>query len=216
MKQRKCSSENNQDHLNFDVLKENLEMLRIRMLQSDKNIEAKHSIIKEFISDFIQHELEKGNDKDAILSLLKSICYVDMLVPVRIHNWCFEEFQRIVSEQAMSARDSPPLLPLCTERPRPLFCKENVYHALLLAHVCSQDEEKLQSFFTKNHHMFEEISVSKDPSVSHDETKIEKYVIARKDNVLFVGFQGECDLDVWLDKASSFNEGMVKFWCRCK
>ena len=162
--------------------------------------------MKEFISRFIQQSIKSEESCENIRKSLEEICLVDMLVPLKLHDWCFAEFEKRSSEfSAISITDIQCADPNL-DKILPLFSKENVYHAILLSSVVFlHDTQNYQSFFKKNPHTFDEVSMS---DGSQKENKlIERYLIARKGKTLFVAFCGEAELSSWQDKYKSLDEG---------
>ena len=188
-----------------DVDLKELEYLRRSLLQSDENIDAKHSLIKEFISRFIKNAIETGKEKEQVQSSLEQICFVKMLVPPKLQDWCFQELEKIFSEcinPSISPLQEPDSDACSTES---LFTKDNVYHSVLLSSVvCTHNAQNYQTFFTKFPHGFDELSVS--VNSQKEEFAIEQYIIALKHKTMFVAFHGESDLKEW-HKYNSFNEG---------
>ena len=190
-------------------LKEELVILRKSILRSDENLDAKHNLIKEFITRFIKNSIETGVAESEIEAFLKLLCYEEALVPSKLHEWCFNEFVKFCSKLQVPELAIPSL---DTETPatKPLFSKDNVYHAMLLCNmVYSTDVRKYESFLSHHPHLLEEVCMSENPSKDQDDEGVERYTIARKDKVIFVAFCGEPILQEWQDKYSTFNEGKV-------
>ncbi len=193
-------------------LKKGIEFLRKSLLESDENVDVKHTLIKEIISRFIRQSLESGDSSavDDVRKCLEEICLVDMLVPQKLHDWCFAEVEKhdFNKHTATSTKAQQCDIDDPSDKTLPLFSKENVYHAILLSCVVHlHDAQTYQSFFTKNQHAFDELSMSDD---SQDANKvIERYLIARKDKTFFVAFCGEAQLSSWQEKYVSLDEGMA-------
>lgn len=180
--------------------------------QSDDNLEAKHSLIKEALEAFIKTSLETGSKQLSIESHLKALCYDDMLVPRKLHDWCFQKLNTLCQQRqkepsslaaALKTTSSP-------QKPEPpsLFSKEVVYHATLLCGaVESCNDSNYEQYLSRQStgHSFEEFSVSG----THAEGKktITRCIIAKKKKLLYVAFRGEPSLREWCQKYHSFREG---------
>ncbi len=187
----------------FQQLKQDLQFLQKSLLQSDEYIDEKYLLVKEAISKFVCQSLESGEQKESLHAKLEELCFVDIMVPQKLHNWCFINLDAQTKDPvSQSAGDET-----ATNDPSPLFVKENVYHALLLANIASVIGSHIDhSFFTKNLHAFDEVSISTEDSKA-DNKDLKRYIIARKGKIFFVAFCGEPNLLFWQHEYSSLDEG---------
>lgn len=186
----------------FIQLKQELELLRKSLLQSDENVDAKQSLIKEFVSRFIRNSLESGQQISSIRSSLKTLCMKDMLIPQNLQQWCFAELSKQYQIHQLSIPTTAEDQDVSNSGPPPLFSKSNVYHALYVSTaVASYNSYKYESYFQKQPHEFEEVSMS------DSESKIDRYLLARKDKTLFVAFNGEPNLSSWQQKYQTLDQG---------
>ena len=160
------------------------------------------SLKKPFPNLFVSH-LNLENKRRAYDAKLEELCFVDIMVPQKLHNWCFINLDAQTKDPvSQSAGDET-----ATNDPSPLFVKENVYHALLLANIASVIGSHIDhSFFTKNLHAFDEVSISTEDSKA-DNKDLKRYIIARKGKIFFVAFCGEPNLLFWQHEYSSLDEG---------
>lgn len=191
-----------------------LEFFNRRLSQSDENLDEKYTLIKEGITLFVRSSLESGNTYESIREILSSLCTVDMLIPSKLNDWCFDELDKLSkkrSSETINADLASSVDNAATQTTVPeLFSKDNIHHAILLCTVVAQyDSKNYLSYFRKNKHAFDEVSMSiKDTEYNEN---IEEYIIARKKNTLFVAFNGEPSLSSWQGKYSSLEEGMYKY-----
>lgn len=182
----------------FEDLKFCLTKLRKSWLLSDENIEAKHEILKEQVLEFIRSEVDNNKDKSIVKQKLESLCWEERLIPQKLHSWCFEHCDSLFLE-VKPLSDKNPIQDYVVSPS--LLTKDNVYHAMLLADcVGSCSSEQSSKFFLKNPHKFEHVSITSENS--HNE-EMERYLLAKKDNVLFAAFRGVPDLAQWQQKYSS-------------
>ena len=198
----------------LSALKNELPVIQRRIYQSDENLEAKYSIIRESVQHYLKCSLENRASQMELVTVLKSLCYEELLVPTRLHDWCFAKLKELCDlldkETHSSPRHASGVTPKEPVVP-PLFCKEVVYHAALLCDVINQSNAQDYPRFLKKQsmgHYFEEISVS---NPSSDDIITEKYVIAKHDKTLYIAFCGEPYLSDWRCNYTSFEEGTYMY-----
>lgn len=164
--------------------------------------EAKATLIKGNIQQFIETGLRAGASKDDVKKVLSEMYSSDVLINGDIYEWALSEVsttaQAVCLQQTSGPSDEKEKLP-------PLFCKETVYHASLCCYAVSTcDANTYQKFFSKDfpNHNLEEASLSR----SRDRERVDRYLIARHDKTYYVAFQSEPLLAQW-PKFTSFQEG---------
>lgn len=201
-------------------LKQELEFFNKRLAQSDENVEEKYTLMKEGIAQFIRLSLESGEAYETIHKNLSTLCIVDILIPSKLQDWCFNELDKLskressipieATDNSVSGNTSP--VSGNTSPVPELFSKDNIYHAIILCTALFlHDSQSYLSYFKKTKHSFNELSMSIKDSKSENE-KIETYIIARKANTLFVAFNGEPFLSSWKKKYSTLEEGMYNVY----
>lgn len=195
----------------FKEFKERMLVIRNGILQSDENREAKYEVAKEFISFYIS----RFNGKyEGLKKQLQKLCHEEFVIPTKLHDWSFQEAERIMSSTTTSLDplESPPKS-LESSAPQ-LFSKDNVYHCILLCRmVLFCNEKKYVSFLSHERHEFQNVSLSLGEKSHGSSNRIEKYAIAERGNVLYVAFLGEKNIYGWQEKYTTFNEGkfLLKF-----
>ena len=165
--------------------------------------EAKATLIKGNIQQFIETGLRAGASKDDVKKVLSELYSSDVLISGDIFEWALSEVsttaQAVCLQQTSNPSDEKEKLP-------PLFCKETLYHASLCCYAVSTcDANTYQTFFNKDfpNHSLEEVSLSR----SRDREQVDRYLIARHDKTYYVAFQSEPLIAQW-PKFTSFQEGM--------
>ena len=165
--------------------------------------EAKATLTKGKVRQFIETSLRAGASKDDVKKVLSEIYSSDVLISGDIFEWALSEVnttaQATCLQQTSSPSDEKEKLP-------PLFCKETLYHASLCCYAVSTcDANTYQKFFNKDfpNHSLEEASLSR----SRDREQVDRYLIARHDKTYYVAFQSEPLIAQW-PKFTSFQEGM--------
>ena len=165
--------------------------------------EAKATLTKGKVRQFIETSLRAGASKDDVKKVLSEIYSSDVLISGDIFEWALSEVsitaQAACLQQTSSPSDEKEKLP-------PLFCKETLYHAsLCCCAVSTCDANTYQKFFNKDfpNHSLEEASLSR----SQDREQVDRYLIARHDKTYYVAFQSEPLIAQW-PKFTSFQEGV--------
>lgn len=185
----------------FKEFKDKMLVIRSGIFQSDENLDAKYEVAKEFITFYISRFT--GSLEELKVQLQK-LCHEEFIIPTKLQDWSFQEAERIMDiaatpDDPLTSSESPPK---SLDSPAPLFNKDNVYHCMLLCRmVLFCDGKKYESFLSNERHGFQNVSLSLDGN------HIERYAIARKDQVLYVAFLGEKNIYAWQDKYTTFNEG---------
>ena len=184
-------------------LKDELQVIRSSLFQSDDNLDAKYGLVKEFITRYIKRSLDSTTP---IEDQLKKLCFEEFLIPTKLHQWCLFEVKKLRDElqaQFTTKHESPPT---SIEVVTPLFCKETMFHALLLIKVAQKCTAKsYESFLLHEFHDFDEVSLS----LENSGRSIERYAIAKRGKVLYIAFCGEHKISSWQDKYSTINEGKL-------
>lgn len=185
-------------------LKSEISILRRSILQSDDNVDAKHTLMKEFIISFFKNQFEGSVPKEQLLELLNKLCYDEMIIPPNLYSWSFAMLDKITQKAAISVATYEAAAPLQLKKK---FSDAIVHHCLILCCLLTLDDYK--KFLDRSGHDFDELSVSLHP----EDSKLERCVIAKreKDKELYIAFLGEPDLQVW-QKSRFISEGTY-FYC---
>ena len=187
-------------------LKDEMMIIRTSLFQSDVNREAKYDIAKEVITRYIRRSM--ATRSVSVEEQLKKLCFEDFVIPSNLHQWCFREMKKIRDEMNIDSTSVSESPPTSISVVPPLFCKETVYHALLLTKLVQTCNAKnYESFLVHESHGFDEISLSiESPDRSNC---IERYAIAKRGMVLYAAFLGERNISDWQDKYNTINEGQL-------
>ena len=106
------------------------------------------------------------------------------------------------TESVITSEHTPNQTPQATD---PLFSKDTLYHASLCCQVVSTStagdfRERMQQM---SGHMIEEASMS----ISETKENVDRYLIAKQKNTVYVAFQSEPTLSMWMQKYGSFSAG---------
>lgn len=93
------------------------------------------------------------------------------------------------------------------QQPPSLFSPDTLYHASLCSLAISEyrDEESIHRFFGESHHKLCEVSVCQENSSE----KLDRYLIARNGDIIYIAFRSEAKLSQWLKKYNTFQIGTL-------
>ena len=163
--------------------------------------------IKESIEHYIETTLKAGSVKpDDLQAEMHSLCHRDLLVPTSIRSWVLEQVKEIKKRLSGTVA-----LPESPSQPEPvaepeLFCKDTLYHASICCHVSSScTPENFKGFLNQQllGHSLEQVSMS----IPQDSENVDGYLIAKRENTVYVAFQSDPTLSLWLKKHASFEDG---------
>ena len=182
-----------------------LSLLHKRVLQSDENIDAKYTVIRECITSFFKSQFESSVPKPQLQELLNKLCYKEMIIPADLYTWSFVMLEEITHNPDTSVAVNEAVMP--PQADKKLFSEAIAHNCLILCCLVVHKDSK--KYLDSIVHDFDELSVSKP-----QDPKLECYVIAKRerDKELYIGFLGEPDLEIW-QESGTISEGMkgIKF-----
>ena len=199
-------------HLSFSViasdtelmtLKNELKMYQKALARQNTSEDALVTCIKESIQHYIETALEGSVNPAILQDEMYTLCHHDLLVPSHIRSWVAKEFQEI--KMRLSATIPVPESPSRSD-PLKLFCKDTLYHASLCCHVASSCTPQNYKIFLNQQlpgHMLKEVSMS----IPQENGNVDRYLIAKRENTVYVAFQSVPTLSLWLKKHASFDDG---------
>ena len=166
-------------------------------------------VIQTTIQQYIETALKAEASAESLQKDIWSLCYEDFLIPMDINKWALERVAN-TSAQLLGGTSTACNIPELTFKPNqgadsPLFSKDTLYHASLCCHIVSTCDAgnfmgKMQSM---SGHTLEEASMS----VSETRENVDRYLIAKHRNTVYVAFQSEPTVSMWMEKYASFESG---------
>ena len=163
---------------------------------------SKANWTKYLVECFIKKGFKLNAEADEIKKYLSKF-YADLLLTEEIYKWSLETISSLIPEERST---SLPSVPEEDEKSiKPLFCKENVYHASLCCFALATKDIIINhnKVFDELQHQFEELSVSR----SRDCEDVDRYIIARKERTYFIAFLSEPNYLEWPNRFKSFEQG---------
>ena len=193
-------SVNQSDQMKLQKFKRELSILYNCTLQSDENIDAKYTVIRECVTSFFKSQFESSVSKSQLQELLNRLCYKEMIIPADLYTWSFAMLEEITHNPDTSVAVNEAVIP--PQADKKLFSEAIVHNCLILCCLVVHKDSK--KYLDSIVHDFDELSVSKP-----QDPKLERYVIAKreKDKELYIGFLGEPDLEIWQENGI-ISEGM--------
>ena len=186
-------------------------MKRLGKTSSDEENQTLLRTIQITIQHYIENALKAGVNAETLQKHIGSLCYVDFLVPTVLDQWARDQINEIDTQLSMPTSTESVITSEHTSNQTqvtdPLFSKDTLYHASLCCQVVSTStagnfRERMQQM---SGHMLEEASMS----ISETKENVDRYLIAncKQENTVYVAFQSEPTLSMWMQKYGSFDAG---------
>ncbi len=187
------------------TLMEELEMLKIFSRRPEC---PREQSIDDCIKGSICHYIDASTEEEIPISTLKSelatIHSNEVLITRDVYNWAIKEVQSTKKE--ISATRSMAVAETKPAEPSSLYDANILYHASLCACAVTVSKNEVEAhryFGGEANHKITQVSVCAE---NHTE-ELERYLIARNGNVIYVAFQSETKLSQWPKKYNNFEEG---------
>lgn len=165
--------------------------------------ESVYNTIQGTIHGFIESAL-KSESLSLVQDQMWHLCHKSFEIPTQLREWAMEEVEKVA--RSMKKEEPKPCPPAPKEEP--LFTKDSLYHASLCCHIVSTcNTANFKKVLSGSGHNLEEVSLS----ISQDHENVDRYLIAKQGNVVYMAFQSEPTLSKWMDcKYGSFSNGKFK------
>ena len=196
----------------FQTLVNDLEVFNRQLSRAvSSNSDNVHQCIKDSIHHAIENALRAGEEIESVQGQVWSLCYKDFKVPTELCKWAQNEVSSVYDALLPSKDTIPdPITPVVSSPSKsqpPLLSKSTLYHAGLCCQAVSTcNAGTCLSFFGNQftNHNLKEVSMS----ISTEKKNVDRYIIARQGNVIYVAFESEPTLSRWLESSySSFEDG---------
>ena len=192
-------------------LKNELDFYNKRLSLQTMTPESFYQCVQYAVQQAIEKAVKAGNEEEAIRNQLWILCHKDFDVPSNLCDWAMQEVEDICKRTAATMNLNPTLITQCPvslpkkEEELPLFSKDTLYHASLCCHAVSAcTAGNYEIFLNSKSHLLEEVSMS----ISQYKENVDRYIIAKCGNTIFVAFQGEPTLSNWMNSPyASFIDG---------
>ena len=182
-----------------------LDFYNKHMAQQRMTAELFYQCTRCAIQKAIESAFKAERGKELIRNNLWTLCHKDFSVPSDLREWAMQEIEVILKRMSITV-DQPPITPMSEENVEPpFFSKDTLYHASLCCHAVSTcTAGNFEAFFNSKCHLLQEVSMS----ISQDKDNVDRYIIATRDDTIYMAFQSEPTLSSWMDSPYvSFNEG---------
>lgn len=134
------------------------------------------------------------------------LCYKSFDVPSELCEWTMQEIEKMCNKSVEAVEKPDPGPPSCEDK-KPLMNKDSLYHAGLCCQaVSTRTAANFKKFFRGVGHTLDEVSMS----ISQDKENVDRYIIAKQGDVVYMAFQSEPTLSKWINSSyGSFDNGMV-------
>ena len=187
-------------------LKDELRMYQTALARPNASEAALVTCIKNTVEHYIETTLKGLVKPETLEEEMYALCHRDLLVPYHTRPWVLEQVQEI-NKRLLATLPIPESHSQSDPVAEPkLFCKDTLYHASLCCHVASScTPQNCKSFLNQQlpGHMLGELSMS----ILQENGNVDRYLIAKRENTVYVAFQSVPTLSLWLKKHSSFDDG---------
>ena len=191
--------------MQFSELKEGLKHIQgtpNNILNEVEKEEKMEKVIDDYINKMISLSQEEKAKEELSTLFIDQDQFND---GIRVPQKLLKKANELLDESKRSSRQSSLSEEMTEQSPKEedVFSKDNVYHALL----CCQALENAnpQKFFIDKdiQHSFDALSVSTDDcTTKHDSSTHGQFLLARKENVIFVAFHELDSLQEWKNQCS--------------
>ena len=186
-----------------------LEFYNKHMRQQRMTAELYHQCTKCAIQQAIENAIKVNPErgKESIRNQLWILCHKDFSVTSELREWAIQEVEEIFKRMSVDAAQ-PPIAPVPESDENvepPFFSKDTLYHASLCCQAVSTcTAAGFETFFNSKSHLLQEASMS----LSQDKKNVDRYIIAKRDDTIYIAFQSEPTLSSWMESSyASFSDG---------
>ena len=198
----------------FEELHENLKFFQ-KLLSKDHEEHDESEILKlmkKSIRAAIKNSFCKNESLESVRSQIGILCNEHLAIPTNHRQWAMSEVETIY--KCLPVISSPmPQPQVSSEPPIPsLFSHDILYHAGLCCHVvstCTAATFQASLNTLGSGHLLEEASMS----ISQDKENVDRYMIARQADKIYMSFQSEASIKTWMNDYNSFDEGEFSHAC---
>ena len=192
----------------FKKLRIELEVYKKALAKEGAPEQALFTCIKESIRQYVKTMLEAGEMVHFLQNQMSLLRCKHLVVPSSLLEWASRVVEDVNSERSPNLAAAVAVQSHEQTNPPepPLFNKDTVYHASICCHAVSTCHAgNFKHFFDHmvRGHRLEEVSMS----VSQGRKNVDRYLIAKQQNIIYIAFQSEATISHWMDKYSSFDDG---------
>ena len=193
----------------LERLKKQLEAFQLTGQMQDPP-EGLKNVIERTLQNYIVTSLEASVTPEAIKNHLKDLCEKHSLISAGMLKWVLNEHKNLVKKQSppkvrgMELANVIPEDVSPVETGAPLLSPSILYHASLVCQAVNNcvGTKAVHEFLKEEAHELCEISLS----LPIDE--VDRYLVAKNRNVIYVAFRSKPALKSWLSQHKSFEEGI--------
>lgn len=164
--------------------------------------ESVYNTIQGTIHKFIEGAM-KSESIVSIREQLWHLCHKTFDIPTQLRDWAMEEVDKVAESMK---KEEPKLCSFPTEKEEPLLSKDSLYHASVCCHIVSTcTTANFKKVLCGTRHSLDEVSMS----ISQDHENVDRYLIAKQGNTVYMAFQSEPTISRWMEcNYGSFSNGI--------
>lgn len=163
--------------------------------------------IQKSIRFYIDTSLEEGVSVNSLKQDLTQLYNKEMLISRDMYCLATTELKKAHCSQSTVSNTMAVATVKKPKQPPSLFSPNTLYHASLCCHAVStcRDEASVHRFFSEGQqHKLGQVSICQENSSE----KLDRYLIARNGDTIYVAFRSEAKLSKWLEKYNTFENGI--------
>ena len=196
----------------LERLKKQLEAFRLTGQMQDPP-EGLKNVIERTLQNYIETSLEASVDAQTIKEQLKDLCEKHSLISSEMLTWVLKEHENIVKKQSPPAAQGMEVAQVAqevvspSEVGAPPLSPMVLYHASLVCQAVNTcvSTKSVHEFLKREGHELREVSLS----LPNDE--IDRYLVAKNGDIIYVAFRSKPALKSWLSQHKSFEEGDIYY-----
>ena len=174
-----------------------------KLADKTSNLKELTGFIQETITNAIEDAITAGENVESLKEQMALLCYRTFDIGKDLREWAIQEVNNVHEKLTTVDRTASCLLPTHVVVPA-LFTKDTLYHASVCCQIVSTcTPANVKEALNSLNNTFDEASLS----LSYNRENVDRYLIARQGNKVYMAFQSEPTLSGWIGSYTSFEQG---------
>ena len=190
------------------MLKSNLDTFKQLLASEVSNQDSLYATIQSTIRVRTENALKSVESKD-VYDQMNYLCNTSFDIPTGVREWAMEEVSKMC--ESLKENEAPKVPPVQAEVTKSLMDKDTLYHASVCCRAVSTcTAATLKKYLSGVGHNLDAVSMS----ISREKESIDRYMIAKQGNIVYMAFQSEPTLSDWIKSTyGTFANGMHIMLC---
>lgn len=179
----------------YEMLKDNLVTFNQLLASEVSHPESLYATIQSTIRGRTENALKSVESKD-VRDQMYYLCNTSFDVPTGLRGWAMEEVSKIC--ESLKENEISKLIPVQAEVTKSLMDKDTLYHASVCCRAVSTcTTATLKKYLSGVGHNLDAVSMS----ISREKENIDRYMIAKQGNIVYMAFRSEPTVSDWIESA---------------